>query len=52
MNKLYLDEKNIKDVLNELIKRSPNHYEEYERSALPKRKSRKLIIPFLRNILR
>ena len=30
MNKLYLDEKNIKDVLNELIKRSPNHYEEYE----------------------
>ena len=30
MNKLYLDENNIKNVLNELIKRSPNHYEEYE----------------------
>lgn len=30
MNKLFLDENNIKDVLNELIKRSPNHYEEYE----------------------
>ncbi|MBR4582034.1 MAG: histidinol dehydrogenase [Lachnospiraceae bacterium] len=30
MNKLFLDENNINDVLNELIKRSPNHYEEYE----------------------
>ncbi|MBQ1488839.1 MAG: histidinol dehydrogenase, partial [Lachnospiraceae bacterium] len=30
MNKLILDENNIKDVLDELIKRSPNHYGEFE----------------------
>ena len=30
MNKLILDENNVKDVLDELIKRSPNHYGEFE----------------------
>ncbi len=31
MNKLFLTEDNMKDVLNELIKRSPNHYGEFEK---------------------
>ena len=30
MKKILLDENNIRDVLNELLKRSPNHYGEYE----------------------
>ena len=30
MKKLFLDENNIKDVLGTLLKRSPNHYSEYE----------------------
>ena len=31
MNKLILNEQNIKDVLDELLKRSPNHYGEFEK---------------------
>ena len=30
MNKLFLTEENEKDVLDELIKRSPNHYGQFE----------------------
>ena len=30
MKKLYLTEENKKNVLDELIKRSPNHYGEFE----------------------
>ena len=30
MNKLILDKENVQNVLDELIKRSPNHYGEFE----------------------